>query len=78
MYVSAAAALLLLVLRVYVFTFSSVLRQFPHIRYLLENASIAIWNGNKVILVVAMMVWGINIVFLIQGKSLRPSLLQTI
>jgi hypothetical protein len=36
MYASAAAASLLLVLRVYVFTFTSVLRQFPHIRYLLR------------------------------------------
>jgi hypothetical protein len=36
---------------------------------LIETSSIAIWNGNKVVVVMALSVWGINVVFLIEGGS---------
>jgi hypothetical protein len=45
---------------------------------LTEDVSIAIWNGNKVIKVVAISTWGINIASLIQGKSLPSPLLRMI
>jgi hypothetical protein len=34
------------------------------------GASIAIWNYNKIILALGASLWGTNIAFLIQGKSL--------
>lgn len=34
-------------------------------------ASLAIWNGNKVVIALAAGTWGINVIFLIQGKP-RP------
>jgi hypothetical protein len=37
---------------------------------LIETCSIAIWNPNKVAMVMAIGVWGINAVFLIEGRSL--------
>jgi hypothetical protein len=36
---------------------------------LIEASSIAIWNGNQVAVVMAVGVWGINVVFLIEGGS---------
>jgi len=32
--------------------------------------SIAIWNGNKVVLALATIVWGIDVSLLVDGKSL--------
>jgi len=37
-------------------------------------ASIAIWNKNKVVILLAASVWGIHLGFLIQGKSPLPHL----
>jgi hypothetical protein len=39
-----------------------------------DGTSIAIWNYNKIVLALGTSVWGINIAFLIQGKSLPASL----
>jgi hypothetical protein len=39
-----------------------------------SGASIAIWNYNKVVLSLGSSVWGINVAFLVQGKSLPASL----
>jgi hypothetical protein len=44
---------------------------------LTEDASVAVWDGNKVITAAAISVWGIEVLFLIHGKSL-PFLLRTI
>jgi hypothetical protein len=41
---------------------------------LIDISSIAIWNRNKAAMAATIGVWGINIVFLIQGKSLLPLL----
>ena len=38
-------------------------------RVLIELNSIAIWNKNKAIIVLATCVWGIYLAFFIQGKS---------
>ena len=37
---------------------------------LIEVSSIAIWNRNKVAVVIAISVWGINVVFLVEGGCL--------
>ena len=37
---------------------------------LIEIASIAIWNRNKVVMAAAIGVWCVNLGFLIQGRSL--------
>jgi hypothetical protein len=37
---------------------------------LIEIASIAIWNKNKVVMAAAISVWCINVGFLIKGRSL--------
>ena len=37
---------------------------------LIEIASVAIWNRNKVVVVASSIVWCVNVGFLIQGKSL--------
>jgi hypothetical protein len=39
----------------------------------MEAIRIAIWDRKKIIVAFATGVWGINIAFLIQGKSLLPS-----
>ena len=36
------------------------------------TASIAIWNWKKIVIVISTGIWGVNVIFLIQGKS-RPS-----
>jgi hypothetical protein len=37
---------------------------------LIEIASVAIWNRKKVIVVASIIIWCVNVGFLIQGKSL--------
>ena len=39
---------------------------------LMEAIRIAIWDRKKIIVAFATFVWGVNIAFLIQGKSLLP------
>ena len=48
-----------------------------HNEVLTVGSSIAIWNKNRVVVAIALGVWAINIGFLIQGESARPSPLQT-
>ena len=43
---------------------------------LIESSSIAIWNRNKVVMAIAIVVWGTNVAFLIEGRSLPLPLLQ--
>jgi hypothetical protein len=66
---SATAASLLIVLRTYVFVYNSTQWQFSVIR-LIDVASIAIWNRNKVVVALTFIVWGISIGFHLQSKSL--------
>ena len=40
---------------------------------LIEIASVAIWNRNKIVMGAAIIVWCVNVGFLIQGKSLLSS-----
>ena len=64
------------------FTFDCFSRVSPHQYFhdtmvspnqeLIEIASIAIWNRNKIATAAAIGVWVINVAFLIQGKSLLP------
>ena len=64
------------------FTFDCSSRVSPHQHFhdamvspnqeLIEIASIAIWNRNKIATAAAIGVWVINVAFLIQGKSLLP------
>jgi hypothetical protein len=35
----------------------------------MEVVSIAIWNRNRLVMAISLIVWGINVAFLIQGKS---------
>jgi hypothetical protein len=37
------------------------------------TASIAIWNKKKIVIMIAAGVWGINVIFLIQGEPFPPS-----
>ncbi len=67
-------------IRLFTFDYSS--RVSPHQHFhdtmvspnqeLIEIASIAIWNRNKVATAAAIGVWVINVAFLIQGKPLLP------
>jgi hypothetical protein len=45
---------------------------------LIEASSIAIWNRNKVAVVIAIGVWAVNVVFLVEGAYLPFPLLQAI
>ena len=45
---------------------------------LIDAASIAIWNRNRAIIVIALATWGANLLGVIHGKSLFPSHWQTI
>jgi hypothetical protein len=67
-YLSAAAASLLIVLRMYVFTYTATTIS-PY-QALIEDTSITIWNKNKVITAMTFCLWGINVAIFIQGKSL--------
>ena len=68
-----AAGSLLIVLRVYVFVCVSAVRQYHD----WVSSSIAIWNNNMVVRVTTISVWGINVVFLIQGR-LSPFMLMVL
>jgi hypothetical protein len=35
----------------------------------MEVISIAIWNRNRLVMAMSLIVWGTNVAFLIQGKS---------
>jgi hypothetical protein len=61
-----ALASLLILLRVYVESCTLVLG----LRKADGSASVAIWNRKKIILALAISVWGTDIAFLIHGKSL--------
>ncbi|KAI0284060.1 hypothetical protein BC826DRAFT_170495 [Russula brevipes] len=65
-YLSTAAASLLIVLRMCV-VLSLLLHDNPQEQPLIDVASIAIWNKNKVVTVTAYSIWGINVAFLIQA-----------
>ena len=73
---SSAAATLLIVLRMYVFAYTLRAPTIPPNQALIRHASIAIWRSNQVITAVAIVVWGINVVFLIRGKSFPLLLLS--
>ncbi len=61
----------MIVLRVYVFSWDSFSK-------LIETVRIAIWDKDRTIVAIATGIWGMNIVFFIQGESLPPSLLGMI
>jgi hypothetical protein len=44
----------------------------PRDQVLIEAPSIAIWNRQKVVVAVAISVWGIDVAFLIQGEVSSP------
>ena len=43
---------------------------------LIDTTSIAIWNGNKIVMTLVMMLWGTSIALHLQSKSLPSLLLQ--
>ena len=63
-----SASSLLIVLRMYVLSGTSTFRDQP----LIEVASIAIWNRNKVVMTLAIIIWGINAVVYVQCRLLLP------
>ena len=63
---SSTSASLLIVLRTYV---SSTIPHSDNFQALIDTASIAIWNGNKVVVALTIIVWGICIGFHVQSKS---------
>jgi hypothetical protein len=56
-----------MVLRMYIFFWGSLCEAYGH-----RAIRIAIWDRKKIIVAFATGVWGVNIAFLIQGKSLPP------
>lgn len=63
-----SASSLLIVLRTYVLSNSSAVRKQPSI----EVASIAIWNRNRVVMAMAIVIWCINAVVYVKCSLLLP------
>ena len=59
-----SASSLLIVLRMYVLLNTSTFRSHP----LIEVSSIAIWNRNKVVMTMAIIIWGINAVLYVRCR----------
>jgi len=68
-----SASTLLIALRVYVPTISFMIPTICPNQALMKFARIAIWNKNRVVVVMSIGVWGINAALSIQGGSLLPS-----
>jgi hypothetical protein len=45
----------------------------PHGRVLIEASSVAIWNGDKIVVAIATSLWVTDVAVVIQGKSLPPN-----